>query len=332
MSERAKISIAMAAYNGERFIREQLESFALQTRLPDELVVSDDASTDRTVEIVRQFTVRAPFPVRVVMNERNLGMTKNFERAISECTGDIIFTSDWDDVWYREKIRTMEEAFERWPTAGLAVSKLDFVDADLRPIKLRLRWFLRELAYRPWSSRKSFARGKSFNHYFLPQGCTMAFRSKFKDLVLPLPDHADFERRGGTWDFFIGWCICASGAGAVLIPEALMAYRRHPKALTWGERLSRREQLRWWRARLRGDYLSATIEATIERMESPVAAAFCTNQRLRNALIQHWRARTTLPAQGLARLSVVFRELLSLRYHRFSSGLLTAAKDLLFAE
>lgn len=63
----------MAVYNGERFIREQLDSFVRQTRLPDELVVSDNASTDRTVEIVREFAARAPFPVRLFINDSKEG-------------------------------------------------------------------------------------------------------------------------------------------------------------------------------------------------------------------------------------------------------------------
>jgi len=110
VSTGSKISIAMAVYNGDRFIGEQLESFVRQTRLPDELVVSDNASTDRTVEIVRDFARRAPFKVRLVINDRNLGAAKNFERAITECTGDVIFLSDCDDVWYLNKVSVMGQA------------------------------------------------------------------------------------------------------------------------------------------------------------------------------------------------------------------------------
>lgn len=91
----------MAVYNGERFIREQLDSFLRQTRRPHELVVSDNASSDRTVEIVREFAGRSPFPVRLFINERNIGVTKNFERAIREPSGDIIFLSDCDDAGTR---------------------------------------------------------------------------------------------------------------------------------------------------------------------------------------------------------------------------------------
>ena len=79
----AKISIALCTYNGEQFLREQLESFTCQRRLPDELIVSDDRSTDGTVSIVERFASQAPFPVALVVNDENLGSTRNFEKAIS---------------------------------------------------------------------------------------------------------------------------------------------------------------------------------------------------------------------------------------------------------
>ncbi len=110
----------MAVYNGERFISEQLESFVQQTRLPDELIVSDNVSTDRTAAIVRDFTARAPFPVKLFVNDENLGVGRNFDRAMRECTGDLIFLSDSDDVWYPDKLRLMEQALEQSPQAGLA--------------------------------------------------------------------------------------------------------------------------------------------------------------------------------------------------------------------
>ena len=84
----------MATYNGERFIGEQLQSFAAQSRLPDELVVCDDQSTDETVRILRTFSTTAPFEVRIYENEKRLGLVENFARAISQTKGDIIFLSD----------------------------------------------------------------------------------------------------------------------------------------------------------------------------------------------------------------------------------------------
>ena len=80
-----KFSVAMCTYNGAEFVAAQLDSIAAQTRLPDELIVCDDGSTDATIECVREFARNAPFPHRLVENEENLGSTNNFERAISLC-------------------------------------------------------------------------------------------------------------------------------------------------------------------------------------------------------------------------------------------------------
>jgi glycosyltransferase involved in cell wall biosynthesis len=94
-----KISVAMCTYNGSRFIADRLTSMLAPQRLPDELVVCDDHSSDGTAEKLYTFKARAPFPVRVLVNGRNLGSTKNFEKAISLCEGDIIALSDQDDIW-----------------------------------------------------------------------------------------------------------------------------------------------------------------------------------------------------------------------------------------
>ncbi|MGI4744834.1 MAG: glycosyltransferase, partial [Janthinobacterium lividum] len=84
------ISIAMATYNGARYLRQQLDSLARQTYLPAELVVTDDMSTDGTEAVVMEFAATAPFPVRFFRNEQRLGYRHNFTRAVSYCTSDLI--------------------------------------------------------------------------------------------------------------------------------------------------------------------------------------------------------------------------------------------------
>lgn len=101
------ISIAMATYNGAKYLREQLDSFAAQTRLPDELVISDDASTDDTVLVAETFAKASHFPVRIHRNEKNIGLNQNFSRALSLTAGDIVFISDQDDIWLPIKLERM---------------------------------------------------------------------------------------------------------------------------------------------------------------------------------------------------------------------------------
>ena len=127
-----RVSIALAAYNGQRYIREQLDSFAAQTRLPDQLIVCDDGSNDRTVAIVEEFAASAPFPVTLTRNPKRLGYSDNFERAISLCDGDVIFLSDQDDVWFPEKIATALEAFAANPAAQVVINDQILTDEWLR--------------------------------------------------------------------------------------------------------------------------------------------------------------------------------------------------------
>ena len=127
------ISIAMCTYNGARQLREQLDSIAAQSRCPDELVVCDDCSTDATRAILSEFSASAPFPVRLHFNEQNLGSTKNFERAIDHCLGDLIALCDQDDVWLPGKLVALEAEFDRAPNVGLIFTDAEVIDEAGKP-------------------------------------------------------------------------------------------------------------------------------------------------------------------------------------------------------
>ncbi len=93
----SRTSVAMCTFNGGRFLAEQLESIASQTRLPYELVACDDHSTDDTIAILKAFQANAPFPVQIVQNAMRMGSTRNFDQAIGMCSGDFIALCDQDD-------------------------------------------------------------------------------------------------------------------------------------------------------------------------------------------------------------------------------------------
>jgi glycosyltransferase involved in cell wall biosynthesis len=123
-----RISVALCTYNGERFLPQQLASIQQQTRLPDEVVVCDDRSTDRTVEMVRAFAASVSFPVRVIVNERNLGSAANFAQAIELCAGNLVALSDQDDIWYPIRLERSEQELTEHPEAGLVFSDGDIID------------------------------------------------------------------------------------------------------------------------------------------------------------------------------------------------------------
>ncbi len=134
-----KVSIALATYNGERWLREQLDSLARQTLLPCELVVSDDQSTDRTLEVVREFAATSPFPVRIVDNDRRRGFADNFIHALRSCTGDAVAYCDQDDVWNPLKLERCVAAMRGNPKVTLVQHDSEEVDSDLRSLGIILR-------------------------------------------------------------------------------------------------------------------------------------------------------------------------------------------------
>ena len=97
------ISVAMTTYNGEKYIRKQIESILNQSMKVDEIIVCDDGSTDKTVEILKEY------PVTVYQNENNLGYRLNFKKAMSLCTHEYTFLCDQDDIWEKKKIKTKEK-------------------------------------------------------------------------------------------------------------------------------------------------------------------------------------------------------------------------------
>src|SRR5438874_4960935 len=127
--ERRQLSVAMCTYNGARFLPEQLDSIAGQTRIPDELVVCDDHSSDETAEILRVFGRKVAFTVRTEINNQNLGSTKNFEKAIGLCQGEIIALADQDDIWKPQKLAVLEKTLADHPEAGYVFSDAELVDA-----------------------------------------------------------------------------------------------------------------------------------------------------------------------------------------------------------
>ena len=125
------ISVCMGLYNGERYIKEQLLSILYQTRQPDEVILCDDGSTDRTVELVRDFinNNRLEKKWKLYVNEKNKGYPANFYDAMELCDGDIVFLSDQDDVWAKEKLERMLQGMESHPGAKAVCCKFGLIDA-----------------------------------------------------------------------------------------------------------------------------------------------------------------------------------------------------------
>jgi glycosyltransferase involved in cell wall biosynthesis len=203
-----KLSIAMTTYNGERYLAQQLETFALQSRLPNELVVCDDRSTDSTLEILNDFAQAAPFEVRIVRNPTNIGHERNFGQAVSLARGDIIFLADQDDAWYPDKLSVVENAFAADHEALLFVNDVLIADADLEPTG---RTVLGQM-------RAAGVLGR--NAKSLTLGCATAIRSRLRDLVSPIPP---FNYGHDSWVHDFTEVL----GGRRILKQVLQLYRRH---------------------------------------------------------------------------------------------------------
>ena len=117
-----KVSVAVATYNGEIFLWEQLLSIHNQSRQPDEIIISDDNSTDGTLQLIEKFQSDTDILIKVVKNKSGRGVAKNFSNALANTSGDLILLSDQDDIWMANKIETYEAYFMKNPHVHLILS------------------------------------------------------------------------------------------------------------------------------------------------------------------------------------------------------------------
>lgn len=322
--EKCHLSIAMCTYNGARFLADQLESIATQTRLPDELIVCDDRSSDETVQIVKDFSHRAAFKVELVVNEQNLGSTKNFEKAISICRGEVIALADQDDIWYASKLERIEAVFTAKPSVGVVFSDADVVDENKTPLGRRLWQTVGLSAAR--RKRISIGQGAQvlLNHNVVT-GATMAFRTKFRELVLPIPENWVHD----------GWIalLISVFADLALIQDPLIRYRKHaaqqigPLDLSISKRIARAKRTGADEYFALAQQYGSVRERLIAAGDDPRIPAVILQIEKK---IKHLRTRAQMVTPRFSRLPRICEELLSRRYHRYSEGWRSAAKDFLF--
>lgn len=227
-----RLSVALCTYNGARFLGAQLDSFVAQSRRPDELVVCDDGSSDGTVELLAAFEARAPFSVRVVRNQTRLGPTKNFEKAIQLCTGDVIATSDQDDIWLPDKLALSLAAFAAFPHPGLVFTDAEVVEEDLRSRGHHM-WDVVQFGA---SARREMRRGLAFQvllRQWVVTGATMVFQSALRPYLLPIPE---------PWVHDAWIALISSALAPVKMVEVpTVKYRQHRDQQIGGKKLGWRE-------------------------------------------------------------------------------------------
>lgn len=216
------VSVVMAAYNGEKYIREQLLSVLKQLSENDEVIISDDHPYTGTYEAVKEY-IESDGRIRYIKGPGK-GVIKNFENAISAAEGDYIFLCDQDDVWLDGKVRAVSAELRN----GAVVVMHDAIvtDENLNPVK--------QSFFEVMGSGTGIIKNIIKNTYI---GCCMAFSKSLKPFILPFPDDLPMH------DQWIG--LAGEKAGRVaLIKEPLIYYRRHSGAVTGG-RTSFSQKLKW---------------------------------------------------------------------------------------
>ncbi len=214
-----KISVALCTYNGGKFLHHQINSILNQTLKVDEIVVCDDGSTDNTHQILKEYQEKFPYIFKIHSNEQNLRSVKNFEKAISLCTGEIIFLSDQDDVWEETKVEIFIQYFNQYPPINAICSNGTFINNDGNPIDQLSIWSIPQLL-KDQKIEIDYFNIIAFIEN-IATGAGMAFRSTIKDNILPIP-----VREGFHHDEWIA-LVTSYRKSFMMIDEKLFRYRIH---------------------------------------------------------------------------------------------------------
>ncbi|OOG66305.1 glycosyl transferase family 2 [Rhodanobacter sp. B04] len=277
-----RLSIVICTYNGAAYLQPQLDSLLAQTRLPDEIVIGDDGSTDATPEILQRFAERARhagIEVRLRRNPANLGYVENFSAGLRQAGGDVLFLCDQDDVWRPDKLASMAERFRADPSLLLLHSDARLVDAGGESLGCSLFDALQLTAEEKQAIHADRAFEVVLRRSFVT-GATAAFRRELVELALPVAQ---------DWIHDEWLAAVAAAAGRVdFIDEPLIDYRQHD-ANQIGMR--RRTLAMKWRDLLlpRGRLLSDEA-GRLRRLEAFLAEAGLRDGVERAVQIRHKRS------------------------------------------
>ena len=314
-----KYSVAMCTCNGEQFVKEQLESILSQTILPEEIVISDDRSTDNTLGVVESISRSSPVSFKVIRNKERLGVGNNFMQCIHNCTSPIIFTSDQDDVWLPQKAERILNVFQNHSKALLVFSDGELVDGFAQPLGETIWHGLR-------ISHKMVDKGDWFSYLLrggYVAGSAMAIKKELASGINSIP-------RNWLHDEWLAFAA-AIQKGIIAYPESLFLYRQHSGNVMgmkrlgfwghvkrWKESLGKIQNTRGIKLLFYGDIKDAfanMLSLEQERQLSKCIRFLVDGQELMNQ-------------KKSKRITTVTRNIFNHGYQRFSSGFFSVLRDL----
>ena len=212
------ISIAMATYNGECYVREQLDSILVQTIGDWELIVCDDGSTDNTLSILRAYA-KNDSRIKIYQNERNLGFKRNFEKAIDLCQGDYIALCDQDDIWYPNHLEVL---YNQIGNHSLSIGNSDIVNINNTYLNKRMS-DTDGIHFIPEDTKLLLYREFFYANPF--QGASMLLKKDFALRCIPIPNEVHYH---DTW---ISICACFAD-GLIYTYTPITRYRQHGRNVT----------------------------------------------------------------------------------------------------
>ena len=324
-----RVSVAVCTYNGEKFVAEQMRSILTQTLLPGEVVVSDDGSTDRSVEIVLD-TVKAwqsanpaaRVDLHVLRNEAPSGVTKNFEKALMACRGDLIALCDQDDVWHPDRLESSVAVFDGRPDVLLLHSDAQLIDDGGHPTG---EYLLSALGVST-AEIEAVRSGRALDVLLrrnIVTGATTMVRKELVQRARPFP---------AAWvhDEWLG-AVAASTGRLEIVERPLIGYRQHSGNQIGAGRVTLAGKLERVRTGRTARNARLLERARVLRDRSASFDPVPDSETLGKiqGKLAHEMMRSGLPEPRLARMRPVVAAWLSRSYNRYGLGVQDVVRDLL---
>ena len=317
-----KVSVVVCTHNGEKYLTEQLQSIRDQTRPPDEIIISDDGSTDSTLQIVAEFTSSTGGPQtpvwRAATRRTPLGVSGNFASALSEARGEFIALADQDDVWEPDRL---EKGLAHFHDGALLVhSDAALIDTSGRPtgtLKSALRLTI--------SERRHLLSGRALTALLrrnVVTGATTMIRSSLLEQALPIPE-------GWVHDEWLALVAAVQG-GVVFHQDPLIRYRQHGNNEIGASKADYDEATRRLREK-RSEFFARKLRRNhgivVLLEENPSWVDSAAHASLK-AKVEFDRWRSALPSSRARRVVPVLRRWVTGHFCHYARGYLDVIRDI----